>query len=959
MKGTKLNPEQLQAVRHGSGPMLVVAGAGTGKTRVITERIAHLISTKAAQPHEILALTFTERAAREMAERLYDSLGWQSYQVGVMTLHAFGSELLIRYAHHIGRSVRGGLINDTQKALLLQQHLGRVKLSYYGPHTNPFEFIEAVVDYLGRLQNAGITAQQYDDFTTQLSKVNSKQHPLEIVEQQDLASLYSLYESLKKKTGTFDFNDQLQIPLQILQQKPNIAERLSKQYRYILVDEYQDTNTIQDELLRAIIPPDGNLFAVGDDDQAIYGFRGAEIGNILTFADHYRVDQPLALIQNYRSGQEILDAAYSLIVHNNPDRLEVKLDLTKRLLAQHLGSTVRFTPHRGVQEEAEAVQQALASALASGAEPSSLAVLSATHAPLQRIARGLRSKGLPFALSTRVSIFEQPELNHLWYLMQWIGMKADAESIGHIMLSRFIGWDTEMYRRLRSSGQKELLEIEDMLRLDKDESSRRVVTQLDTWRAWAAEVPVSVLAYRLVFETGVSDQLLGLAASQTARIQQVFEDMGKLFEHMQDYESFAQDKTLAGYLSAFPKQPTIEATEPLGDERGIQLLTVHAAKGLEFDQVFVINCTHRSWSPVRSAGREIPPELLKSPDLPPEHELRRLMYVAVTRARQHLHLSAAVQTRAGTSQLVSGLVAELLDRPIPILTSSEESVDEVATTATKLQRFYPLKQHQTAKLPFETAAGWLELSVSALASYDFCPYDFYIENVLSISQPVGPQLAFGTVMHRMIEAYYQAILQRQLLSLTELEAQFEELWSDRGYQTQIQAETAKQTAHQTLRRFYNKATQELEAREVQIVASELPFKLEIAEAKLRVSGKIDAVFSSREDIEIRDFKTGRKTDSERLVQDAKGSLQLRTYALAYETMTGQLPAAVTLDYLVTDVQGTAELSPRIMTNHRRKLGAMAAAIRAGRFAPKPSNLHQCAAIRYYGTAGEEESGNAE
>ncbi|HUC21002.1 MAG TPA: UvrD-helicase domain-containing protein, partial [Candidatus Polarisedimenticolaceae bacterium] len=139
MNLSELNPEQLQAVTFGDGPALVVAGAGTGKTRVITHRIVHLIESGAARPHQILALTFTEKAAREMAERLYELIGWQSYQVPVLTFNAFGAELLGSYASHIGRSIRGGLINDTQKALLLQQHLDRVSLSYYGPYTNLFE----------------------------------------------------------------------------------------------------------------------------------------------------------------------------------------------------------------------------------------------------------------------------------------------------------------------------------------------------------------------------------------------------------------------------------------------------------------------------------------------------------------------------------------------------------------------------------------------------------------------------------------------------------------------------------------------------------------------------------------------------------------------------------------------------------------------------------------------------
>lgn len=156
-----LNPEQLAAVQHDTGPQLVVAGAGTGKTQVITRRIAYLIEQQRAKPSQILALTFTEKAAREMAERLYELIGWESFQVPVLTFNAFGAELLMRFASHIGRSIRGGLLNETQKTLLLQQHLGRIQLEYYGPQDDTYEFLEGVVEYIGQLQNAGIDAAKY------------------------------------------------------------------------------------------------------------------------------------------------------------------------------------------------------------------------------------------------------------------------------------------------------------------------------------------------------------------------------------------------------------------------------------------------------------------------------------------------------------------------------------------------------------------------------------------------------------------------------------------------------------------------------------------------------------------------------------------------------------------------------------------------------------------------------
>jgi DNA helicase-2/ATP-dependent DNA helicase PcrA len=555
----ELNPAQRAAVEHRTGPALVVAGAGTGKTRVITQRIAGLIEDEAAQPQQILALTFTEKAAREMAERLYELIGWRSYQVPVMTFNAFGSELLGRYASHIGRSIQGGLLNDTQKALLLQQHLGRVELAYYGPHANMFEFLEGVVEYIGRLQNAGVTPAAYAEYAQNLAKEPGELHPQDVTEQEDLSKLYSLYEAIKAETSTFDYNDQLQIPLTILHQKSNLAQRLATQYRYVLVDEYQDTNTLQDQLLRAFIPPTGNLFAVGDDDQAIYGFRGAQITNVLDFAEHFKLKSPIALIENYRSGQEVLDAAYRLITHNNPDRLEAKLGLNKQLQAQRRGSTVEFQPYGTQADEIEGVVASIQQHLSSGDQSNTIAVLSATHAPLKQLAKALRGRNLPFALSTQVNIFEQPELNQLWYLLEWIGLRADQESIAHVMLSKFIGWSAEEYRHLLTVARDEMSEVEDILRDSSTPASLQAVERLDRWRQWARDLPVSQLTYQLVFETGISDRWIE-AASDQPRMVRVFEDLGQLLTQMQDYETVARDLTLTGYLKTFPKPPAIEVS---------------------------------------------------------------------------------------------------------------------------------------------------------------------------------------------------------------------------------------------------------------------------------------------------------------------------------------------------------------------------------------------------------------
>ncbi len=945
-----LNPEQLAAVNHVDGPLLVVAGAGTGKTQVITRRIAALIEGGHAGPMEVLALTFTEKAAREMADRLYDLVGGQAFQVPVMTFNAFGAELLGRYAHHIGRSIRGGLINSTQKSLLLKQHLTDIKYQYYGPQADPYGFVEQVVGYIERLQNTGITAASYRQFVDGL-KPTETWHAQDIAEQQDLAALYDRYEQIKHDTGTYDYYDQLAIPLEVLRQRPNLAERLRQQYRYVLVDEYQDTSPVQDALLRLLVPAGGNIFAVGDDDQAIYGFRGADITNILSFSEHFKVKQAAALVQNYRSGQPILDAAYRLIRHNDPDRLEVQLGLNKQLKAQTNEGSVVYVPYQSPAEEQAGVVADVARRLDAGEPAASLAVLARSNALLRTYAKALRARQIPFSLSTSVNIFEQRELINLWYLLEWLGGRANDEAIAHVVMGPFMGWSAANYRVVALAAKEQLSSAEVILRnlADSDNEAARVVARLDEWRQWAAELPISQLAYRLVFETGLKDSLV---AEGSSRVQRVFEDLHLLLSQMADYEVVATDTTLAGYLANFPKPPVLETTELLGEVEGVQLLTVHAAKGLEFDTVYVVNVTARSWAEQSGGtGPVIPAELLPAAKLPPEHEQRRLMYVAVTRAKTSLVVSAPAQSAGGQRQSVSPLLAELLgELPPPNTDAKPASLDQAVQ---RLERFYPLKADlPDRKLPFELADGWIELAVGALDSYRRCPHEFYLQHVLGISQPFGPQLAFGVALHGAIQAYYEARLRGEKPVLAELQARLDEQWSERGYESRALAEAALERAHKTLAKFVER--EDKLAR--QVLGSELKVVLEIPEAKLRLRGRIDAYFQTPEGVEIRDFKTGTKRDAEKLAAEAKDNFQLRTYALAYEEMTGQVPSQVTLDYVVSGIEGSAGLTARVLANHRAKLAELANRIRARDFAPAPaSDFHHCAAFTYYGDAETEEA----
>src|SRR3990172_1072506 len=348
---TPLNPEQLKAVTHGDGSLLIIAGAGTGKTKVITHRIAHLIE-KGVNPNQILALTFTEKAAGEMEERV-DRLGPYGYSnVWISTFHSFGDRILRDNALEIGLAPDFKVLSEAEKIIFLKEHLFELPLNYYRPLGNPIKYISAITGLISRLKDEDVGVEEYVTYADGLKKLvgetlvvshregtspSPTTQGFSLEQQDELAKTYAKYQELMAKNGCLDFGDQVVLPLKLFRARPHILKRYQEKFQYILVDEFQDTNYAQFQLVRLLSERHKNITVVGDDDQSIYKFRGAAISNVLGFQKIYPDAKLITLTKNYRSCQPILDSAYRLISHNNPDRLEVKSGINKKLEAWGLG----------------------------------------------------------------------------------------------------------------------------------------------------------------------------------------------------------------------------------------------------------------------------------------------------------------------------------------------------------------------------------------------------------------------------------------------------------------------------------------------------------------------------------------------------------------------------------------------------------------------------------------------
>ena len=411
-----LSASQREAVLHGDGPLLIVAGAGTGKTTVLTRRIAHLIASKHARPEQILALTFTDKAAVEMAERVDQLIPYGYAETWIGTFHAFGDHVLRESAIEIGLSPEFRVLTRPEQIIFLRERLWQLPLQRYRPLGDPTQHLSALLSLVSRAKDEDVSPEKYREWAEEeRDRATTTEGTDEAERHLELAAFYAAYQTLIAEAGAADFGDQISRALSLLRERPSVLAKLRARYRYVLVDEFQDTNHAQLELVRLLAGGDRpNITVVGDDDQAIYRWRGAAAANLLAFRRLYPQAREVVLTENHRSTQVILDAASRLIAYNNPYRLEVIAGLDKRLRsARRTGPAVRHLHLDSVSAEADAVAGLIEDRIARGYRPRDLAILVRSNSDADPFLRALNVKGLPHRFTGNRGLYAREEVRLL------------------------------------------------------------------------------------------------------------------------------------------------------------------------------------------------------------------------------------------------------------------------------------------------------------------------------------------------------------------------------------------------------------------------------------------------------------------------------------------------------------------------------------------------------------------
>ena len=625
MNLNELNKEQKEAVLTTDGPILILAGAGSGKTKVLTTKIAYLIEEVGVNPSNILAITFTNKAAKEMKERLQKLVGVISKYSQVSTFHSFGLRILRENSEKLGY-VSNFIILDSDDSLSVVKKVLK-ELNLDPKQYNP----NAIRNKISSCKNELVTPEDYEKYAIgDYEKVVLK--------------VYQKYEKILKRNNSIDFDDLLILPIKLFREHPSVLQAYQEKFKYILIDEYQDTNEAQYILTKMISAKYKNICCVGDNDQSIYSFRGANYRNILNFEKDYQNAKVIKLEQNYRSTSTILDAA-NCIIKNNTERKDKNLWSTK-------GEGDKITYFRAFNEKDEAfyVIREIKNIINKGVDYQNIAVIYRTNAQSRVLEEELLSSNIPHHIVGGTGFYSRKEIKDLLAYLRLIYNEKDNISLTRIINVPKRGIGLKSISNLSDKADSLDISMYDAITSGKEYEFKKMIEDL---KRVSENLTLTELVDKVLDVTGMKKELEDentLVSEGRLENLEEFKSITKTFEERDGIVSLEEFLLETSLLT--------DVNEYKNDPNRVSLMTVHSVKGLEFDYVFVVGLEEGIFPHVNS--------LMDNSEL---EEERRLMYVAVTRAKEKLFLvNSRMRTLFGkeqsnpASRFISEIEDDLLDK---------------------------------------------------------------------------------------------------------------------------------------------------------------------------------------------------------------------------------------------------------------------------------------------------------
>ncbi len=1006
----KLNKEQLKAVTHKDGPLLIVAGAGTGKTTVITQRIAYIIEQGWAKSDQILALTFTEKASGEMEERVDRLLPMGYLDLWISTFHSFGERILKEHGLAIGLPADFKLLNEFEQWALVKKNLGKFNLDYYRPLGNPTKFIHALIKHFSRAKDDDISPAQYLEYAEELkenldnmlsgTKVRNKKFPPEadqplaeevrslvnsegaldktVAEQEilrinEVANAYHVYQQLLLDNNALDFGDLINYCLKLFRERPAILEKYKQQFKYILLDEFQDTNWAQYELIKMLAAPRNNLIVVCDDDQAIFRFRGASMSNVLQFKKDYPESKKTVLVKNYRNTQNILDLSYEFIQLNNPNRLEYqfakdnkeKMKLEKKLIARgNSEGVIEVMQGIDLQDEVGQVVEKIADLRLKDKKATwnDFAILVRANESAKDFCNALDIAMLPYQYLASRGLYAKPVIMDVIAYLKMLDNYHESPALYRVLNLPVFDFSYQELVNFNYVANKKAWSLYTVLRdvngrMGKEAQVKidKVLNLINKHTALVREKSVSEIVMSFLTDSGYLQHLTGQEEQKSREAANL---LNQFMKRIQTFEAGSDDKTVKAFLTELNMEidsgeqgslaPDIES----GPE-AIKILTVHGAKGLEFKYVFIANLVDKRFPTIERKEQILIPgalikEILPEGDIHLEEE-RRLFYVAMTRAREGLYFSwtpdygLARKKKPSRFLVECGLVYE---------NTKTQKHKNTKTTVVDFQRVKAYQQ-ESEKIEIQVPNYF---SYTQLAAFSNCPYQYRFAHVLKVPRRGKAVFSFGKTMHVTLQKLFQLIQEKKGLeqisllnlapqsrlsgreegeikiSLDEILNLYKQSWIDNWYEEKKQKEDYKKKGKEIVKEFFEKHKDNWP--NAIFLEKGFNIKLDSNGDLYTIRGMIDRIDEEEGKLKIIDYKTG--TAKDKLSFNEKE--QLLIYQLAVQDLFKQEIKSLAFYYLDNNSEIKFLGSQDELEKVKQKAITTIEEIKKAKFPPKPSKL---------------------
>ncbi len=893
----ELNRSQQDAVNTIEGPVMVVAGPGTGKTQVLTLRIANILLKTQINPENILALTFSESASHQMRQRLLSIIGTPAYRVEISTFHSFANSIIQNYPEEFGNLISSQSISEDEQIEYLEKIIEGTDLKILRPWGDTFFYVKDILSAIGDLKKEGISPEklsevlkiQREDFKNIPDLYHEKgkfkgemkgKYADEIKNMdklEEFIKVYAAYSGTLVKNKKYDFNDMLIETIKVLEQKKDLLILFQEKYQYILVDEHQDTNASQNRLveLLASFYESPNLFVVGDEKQAIYRFQGASLENFLYFQKKYPDAKLINLNLNYRSHQTILDASVSFISKNVSANIltdEIKLVSGKNLK----GGRIKIAALNDYFGEFEFVSAKIEELIKDGTSASEITVLGRRNFELSELADFLKRKKIPFVIDADMDILSDLWVRRLLMLFEAVGdFGSDAKLIKALGID-VLGIDPFKVFKLNRRAKDEKVSIYELLEKSGKDADPKIIKFYELFKGWVSlskNIQFDDLFIKILNESGIREGFLGLTERK-----EILSKFISLFEIVKEKIYRNPDYSLSDFLTQIElikkHNLSLKAKSGVMRQSGVRLFTVHKAKGLEFEYVFILQCIAGRWGSLRKRGQniKIPWQLLgdkvkSEVEFDAIEDERRLFFVGLTRAKKDIYLTYSKLSGELKEQLPSQFLEEIDPGLTEYLDTGEFSLnfsenkdilfDEPVTALDEGN-----EKEYLRKLFLEKG-----LNVSALDNFLDCPWKYFFVSLISIPAVRSKYQLFGTAVHSSLESLIknrktEKNPKQYLIKSLEWNLSQQGL-TEKDYREYLEkGRTALSGFYdQVFIRFPDTIQAELNIRGVKI------------SDKLTLNGRIDMLEESNGSFKVHDFKTGRPKSR----RDIDGSKPERNY----------------------------------------------------------------------------------